>query len=207
MINLTFQLQANSAMHLQHVARQVKKRCANSTEWPQNVNWNRELLSTLRHWTCLSNQRRLTIPSASKNKQKTEVSSPNAESNHTKAWCFKAIPSGVYKRLSITETNKNLPLEKSTHNTSKLFNAQIWSLKRSQHFLNNCDTMKKSRLLNKLSVIQTTNKAEGGQSISALLIPTAGLNPSSQSSKLSKTTDIQPPMVESAYVLPQIYRP
>jgi len=39
----------------------------------------------------------------------------NADSIHTKA-CFKAIPSGVYKRLSnlttITETNKNLPLDK-----------------------------------------------------------------------------------------------
>jgi len=39
----------------------------------------------------------------------------NADSIHTKA-CFKAIPSGVYKRLSklttITKTNKNLPLDK-----------------------------------------------------------------------------------------------
>jgi len=39
----------------------------------------------------------------------------NADSIHTKA-CFKAIPSGVYKRLSklttITETNKNLPPDK-----------------------------------------------------------------------------------------------
>jgi len=39
----------------------------------------------------------------------------NADSIHTKA-CFKAIPSGVYKRLSklttITETNKNLPLRR-----------------------------------------------------------------------------------------------
>jgi len=39
----------------------------------------------------------------------------NADSIHTKA-CFKAIPSGVYKRLSklttIRETNKSLPLDK-----------------------------------------------------------------------------------------------
>jgi len=39
----------------------------------------------------------------------------NACSIHTKA-CFKAIPSGVHKRLpqqtTITETNKNLPLDK-----------------------------------------------------------------------------------------------
>jgi len=39
----------------------------------------------------------------------------NADSIHTKA-CFKATPSGVYKRLSelttITETNKNLALDK-----------------------------------------------------------------------------------------------
>jgi len=39
----------------------------------------------------------------------------NADGIHTKA-CFKAIPSGVYKRLSklttITETNKNLPIDK-----------------------------------------------------------------------------------------------
>ena len=39
----------------------------------------------------------------------------NADSIHTKS-CFKAIPSGVYKRLSklttVTETNKNLPLDK-----------------------------------------------------------------------------------------------
>jgi len=44
-----------------------------------------------------------------------QLKHPNADGIHTKA-CFKAIPSGVYKTLSeltkITETNKNLPLDK-----------------------------------------------------------------------------------------------
>jgi len=58
----------------QHVARQVKKRATNRTERPQNIHWNRELLPTPRHWTCLGNQRKPTIPSASQTKPTTEVS-------------------------------------------------------------------------------------------------------------------------------------
>jgi len=47
--------------------------------------------------------------------------------------------------------------------------------------------MKKPKLLNKLRTIPTTNKTGGEQSAFALDIPTAGLNLSIQSSKLSKT--------------------
>jgi len=47
--------------------------------------------------------------------------------------------------------------------------------------------MKKPQLSNKLKTIQTTNETEGGESASALDVPTSGLNWSTQSSKLSKT--------------------
>jgi len=55
-------------IHLKHVAREVKSRVANNTEWPQDVNWNRELLSTDRHWTGLGNQQKHTISSPSQTK-------------------------------------------------------------------------------------------------------------------------------------------
>jgi len=44
-----------------------------------------------------------------------QLKCPNVDKIHTEA-CFKAIPSGIYKRLfeltTITETNKNLPPDK-----------------------------------------------------------------------------------------------
>jgi len=54
--------------------------------------------------------RKPAIPSASPTNWNQQLKHPNADSIHTKA-CFKAIPSGVHKRISnlttITETNKN----------------------------------------------------------------------------------------------------
>jgi len=98
------------------VARQVKKRVTNSTEWPQisieTGDFFPYLLDTELVWATNGDlQFRVHF------KPNQQLKYLNADSIHTKA-CFKAIPSGVFKRLSkltiimITETNKNLPQEK-----------------------------------------------------------------------------------------------
>jgi len=62
--------------------------------------------------------------------------------------------------------------------------------KRSQHWLNNYNTMKKPKLLKKLRTIPTTNTTDREQPAFALDTPTSGLNQSTQSSNLSKTNSI-----------------
>jgi len=61
----------------------------------------------------------------------------------------------------------------------------VQSPKRFQRWLNNCNTTKKPKLLNKLRTIPTTNATEEEQRASALDIPTSGLNQSTQSSSKS----------------------
>jgi len=86
-----------------------------------------------------------------------------ADNIHTKS-CFKAILSGVCKRpcwQQLREQTRPCHQTKSANKTSKLHTMQEWSPKRSQHWLNNCNTMKKLKLLNKPNPIRTMN-ATGG---------------------------------------------
>jgi len=111
---------------------------------------------------------------------------------HTKA-CFKAILSGVYKRLSklttITDTNKNLPLDKIyPQHFQALQHAGLVTKKVPR--LNNYNITKKPKLLNKLRTIPTTNATEEGQPTFVSDILTSGPNQSIQSSNLSKTNSI-----------------
>jgi len=63
-------LQFTCSMRLDKSRREMS---ANNMERPQNICQNRELLSMPGHWTCLGNQRKPTIPSASQTKPTTEV--------------------------------------------------------------------------------------------------------------------------------------
>jgi len=98
---------------LHHSAAQLKKRDANNAEWPQSINWNRELLSMPRHWTCLGCQRRPAIPRASQTKPTTEASKCR---NHPHQSILQSHPFRSLQKHVQTDNNhekkQELPREK-----------------------------------------------------------------------------------------------
>jgi len=103
----------------------------------------------------------------------------NADIAHIKT-CFKDIPSEVCKRPLVSKLKIIMKRTRtccwttSAHNTFKLCNSSVSSLKQFQNRFNNCNAAKKPKHLNNQWTTATTNETEREQSASVLGVPISG---------------------------------
>jgi len=181
------------ASQLQHVARKVKKRDTNMTEWPWDVHSETDFFSMPGHCFFLDNQRRPAHTSWTK--PTTEAPEQRQHPHHSMIQSHPFRNKRMSKLTTTTESNKNLPLNKIQPQHFQAFQ----DAGSSQHWL--------PKLLCKLRNIPTMNTTEEEQHASALDIRTSGMNQSIQSSKLPKTNLTSNGWDWSVHVLHQICQP